>query len=437
MFVPKNNLAEKKTELTLAKTAEQAITTPGSGSRLRTAKEKALLGVMVFLFLLLFSFPLIQLTVHPLKEDDLHGIALPNHFPKLRLEKLMKESFQKRAEDWFMKRNGLYALLVRTSNQLTFSTFNQISSNYYSPAMLGKEGHFFQPMYLQSFNRSKNVDRKELEERADKLKELQDILAKHGIPLVVLISTNILALHPELAAEEYTDPTRLQRENSYDVLRPLLVEKGVNIVDAHEYLTKLKGEMNMKFFEPTASHWNNVAACKVTSQLITKFEALLGKNMINIGCDSYSYQFPPKGADRDLVQIANLLYPEQAMRPAPYVQREVTKDGSEFRPKILFVGTSFIFSVLDQLDDNDISEKNSFFFYYRQVKYNSKEGHYKRLNRRSIDWKKVLNYDLIVLERNMASIGNMGFSFLDDAIEHLKETPAVETKAADSTGGNA
>ena len=384
-------------------------------------RYRRLLAAFVVVFFLFLAAPLIQITLRPFPRAEVpYGLNAPPSRPAFSLKGFGTERYQKKFEGWFSRGNGLWGYLVRVSNQLNYSLFNQVSTHYRTTILAGKEGHLFQPMYLPSFNRKKMARPKKYIKSVRALGRLQRLLAQRGKTMVSLISTNMPALYPELVPDYFTDPTRLSRKNSYEVVRPLYDQFGVNYVDAHEYLSRLVPTAGIRFFEPTASHWNNLGSCLATGALIGKIEGLLGRKMKKFACAPYVLTYPPRGWDLDLVRIANLLFPERTYKPAPQIEPRTLADGDEFKPRILFVGSSFVFSVLNHFKKHEIAEDFTFYFYYRQVR-DSSHRQLRALRRQDIDWERdVFSHDVIVLERNMASIGDMGFSFVKDAIKHLR-----------------
>ena len=384
-------------------------------------RYRLLLSLFVAILYLGLCLPLIQLQFRIFDSRGLNGVSVPNARPAIKLKSLLKESYQKGMEEWFMKRNGLYGYMVRASNQLSFSLFGQISANYFSSVLLGRDGQFFQPMYLNSFNRTENTPVTEMEDRVRKLKTLQELLAKHNVSFLLLITTNVLALYPEIVPAAYTDPSRLGRKNNYELMLSFLDKYGVNYLDVHQFLMREKSSSPVRLFVKTGSHWNDVAACRITDLLVQKFEQLLGKKLIRFTCEPIKTKYPPRSEDLDLVAIANLLFAERTFRPAPYPESQTIKQGDEYKPKVLFVGTSFVMSILRFLGRHDVLEQSLYYFYYNQV-MDSRTGAFQMLNRKKIDWqKRVLSKDLVVIENNQAA--RVGFRFLDDAIERISAIP--------------
>lgn len=407
----------------------------------KSRRSRSLSIACLTLLFLMLLIPAMQIAWRPLPAWPLDGLGAPDAPPAFSWQGVTKETFQKGFEQWFMKGNALWSWLVRINNQANFSLFNQVNGTYNAPIIVGREGHFLQPTYFNSFNRLKTPKRRQLEKRVRQLKKLQDLLAERGIPLIVLVSTHALELYPELVPADFTDPTRLSRRNSYEKMRPLLDEAGVNVFDAHQYLSGLKQSSPVRFFEPTGSHWNDVAACLVTQQLLQKLGSLIHKQLLTFACAPYEFRYPPASAERDLVAIANLLFPNATYRPAPYAPVDTTPQPGAYRPKLLFVGTSFNFAIMDQLEKRQAAEDVNLYFYYRQLRNHS--GKFLGFDRFGINWEKsVFSNDAIVLESHTAGLGAVGYAFVSDALAQLQKEKKQQqgkrpskTSAKHSTAG--
>ena len=380
----------------------------------------------LFFVVLLYGallLPAAQMSFNFLPTLKLNGIKMPKNKPELNLPAILDGSYQAKAEKWMMRRNGVWGAMVRADNELNLRLFKQLSASYKTTSHAGENGYFFQSFYLGSFNRINTPSVQTLENAASNLKTLQDLLAVRGIPMILLLSTNAIALYPEIVPDAFVDPTRETRENSYQIMKPLLDKYGVNYLDGHQYLLERKKQTPFRFFAPTASHWNDAATCLLTRELLHRLEALTGKKFISFGCDSINFKERPKDYDLDLVRICNVWDPKRTFQLTPYVQAQKIKDGEITKPKLLFVGTSFLWSTLRYLDRYRITRSNRFFFYFDKVR-KWPEGTFRKFDRGAVDWtKSVFSNDAIILEINMAVVQNVGHGFIEEAIRQLGGTP--------------
>ena len=390
----------------------------------RTAEAplaRGLTWVCVLLLVGVLALPAIQLIASPFPQSSVYGMALPGEFPAATWKGVKSGSFQRKAEVWLTKKNGLWPFFVRLSNQLYFSLFRQISGGYNGSILVAREGHFFQPMYLRSFNRTRKLKAAPLKRVPGQVRELQDALKEKGVQLITLVSPNLIALYPELVPRAFLDPTRLERKNSYDIVRPVFDEEGVNIVDAFAHFEQAKPSAPFRIFEPTGSHWNDVASCEVTAMLFENASRLMNRPLATPRCSDWKMEFPPPVADRDLLDIANLLFPSLTYRPAPVLQSVVSSGGGGEHPRVLLVGTSFLFAIQDQIERFHLAERTPLYFYFRQVREKS-DAKLRGLNKQRIDWQKLISdFDIIILEVNQSSISAVGYGFVQEALKHLRK----------------
>ena len=371
-------------------------------------------------FALVLLLPGMQALFRPFPQAHINGMAPTSGLPRPTLSGILSEKFQKSVDAWCTRGNGLWPSLVQMSNQIYYSVFGQISGSYNPSVLVGKEGIFFQPMYLRSFNRSKSFDHDAVRKAAKRLGTLEQALAKRNIPLITVISPNQIALYPERVPAAFVDPSRLSRKNSYEVMRPQLDKYGVTVLDMFQYFDQHKGDYGIDLFEPTGSHWNEVASCETTQRIVQVLGDKLKQPLPYIPCRPYTMQNPPPEPETDLVQIANLLFPERTFRPAPVINEPpVPVAGGNFKPKVLLVGSSFLFALQDRLERAHITERSPLFFYFKQRRERSRDL-FQRLRTDRLDFEKdILSYDAIVLEVNQASASAVGYGFVEYALREF------------------
>lgn len=382
-------------------------------------KRKYLDIFCIILLVIILFIPLLEFKFHFTPITTLQGVGEATPPKKISISTLKNNAFQKSFENYFMKGNAIWKWLVKTNNQISFDIFNQITFNYGTPAFVGKDNQLLQTMYLNSFNRQKTPPKNLLLKKSYKLKKLQMLLEMKGIKLLIFTNPNALALYPELVPTKFKDDSRFSRENSYEIMIRHLKNLDIPFVDSYQQLLSKKDNFNFRFFEPTGSHLNEVGSCISTNNLLLKIKELTNKKEIkSFPCFPITKTFPPKIEDKDLLDIANLLFPNKLLREGHYVP---TPHKMYKTPplKLLFVGTSFNFAVQDHLYKRNIA-KTKLYFYYRQIR--SERGTFHILDKRKINWENdIFKNDVIILESNYSGLGGVGYSFLTDAIIKLKK----------------
>ncbi len=337
----------------------------------------------------------------------------------------MSGRFQKEVEQYMSRGIRVWPLLVRTANQLTFSMCNQIGTSPSPSILVGQNGALFQPMYLRSFNRSRPVKKEDAVRAAQRLRKLENRLRERGVPLVLMISPNAIALSPEIVPSSLTDPTRLSRENSYERALPHFKKAGIPIIDFFDYAASHRGEFHGGVFPLTGSHWNDYASCIATQQLLTTIggrQTEDQKRWPSISCDNIAWSHPPPSEDTDLLDIANLLFPARYMREGITVthKAELNQKSMGLKPKMFLVGTSFLFAIQNHLERSQAVEEASLFFYAKSIRRTSKDR-LRALPLTRVPWDDIWKYDAVVLEINQASLTGAGHGFVKAALDALKK----------------
>jgi hypothetical protein len=340
--------------------------------------------------------------------------------PSWSVKEARTGKYQARWTSWALKNHPFWSWSVKATNELVYRLTGEISLDYGTSIQGGNNGYLWQPMYLRSFNRALSVDSTEYENAFKNLKNAQQKLAEHGIPLIFVINPNILMLYPELLPEKYK---AVRAELSgYELAQRYIEQYKPNAVDAFRYLKDMQPHFPIKFFEPTGSHWNDIGSCLAGRKVGELLSQAWREEIPDPLCESYKIEFPPRPHERDLVKIANLLRPEDLFRPAPYVT-STPKAKLKKNRRVLLVGTSFLFGLEHQLLRRSVASSTTLLFYNRQLRRDGK-GAFRTLDRSKITRDTLLSYDAIIVDANVSNPIGMGYGFIG-AINKLLSPPPV------------
>lgn len=347
-------------------------------------------------------------TVLPLPRAKLHGVEMSYHLPRWSLPAFQKGSLQAKTDQWATRSHPLWAWSVRAVNQLTYSLFGEVSLDYRTSVQGGNDGYLWQPMYARAFNRLKPPPRGVIKEAFSGLKQLQDHLASRNIPVIAVINPNLIGLYPELLPEKYKAVK--PRESSYEVAQKEIARSKARVIDANQLLKAKQPQFPFRFFEPTGSHWNDVGSCLAAREVARELAEAWGEEIPAPRCEQNNLEYPPHGTELDLVEIANLLWPESLYRPAPYLTEHPRPTHRKPR-KVLLIGTSFLFGLEKQLLKHGIADSTTLLFYFRQSRRNG-DGGFGRFDKKKLSAEEILSYDAIIVDANSAGPGVLGFGFL-------------------------
>jgi len=381
--------------------------------------------VIVVAFFVVSALPGAQTIWRFAKEEKLHGVEeeVLEAAPAPSRSAFLSEQYQRSFESWLSRNIGFRAYFVRTDNQINFSLFHEISSNYASPLVLGKDNVLFEKLYIDALNGDGYVSDKNLRRITRRVRRLQELLEKRGVTLLIFLTPSKAGIYPEKIPPQYLSPDRPPDEQSnYARLASMLKESDVNLLDARALLQEWKNTAEQPLFARGGTHWTQLTACRVSESLMDRLRPL-APEIPALRCTPLESRSVPDPFDRDLADLCNLrdsspLY-ETLLYPA--VEPNLS-DPPPGRPKMLFVGGSFLWSVFFYLDAFQVySERDMFYYYSRRFHYPG--NIVTPINRKELNWDDdVFGHQFIVIEVNEANIQNLGSGFVEDALSKLKES---------------
>ena len=333
----------------------------------------------------------------------------------LSIPSYLNGSWQQYAERTFEKRSGLRSILIRSDNQLNFSLFNQLSSKYDANVILGNNNSVLERGYLADVNRIYRPNISKLEKITNNLTILRDKLKSQGKDLLILISPSKLAFNPEVLRPEWRVPGSESRANSYHEFVPMLEAAKVPFFDSPKFFSQLPAEQRELVFSRGGTHWSSYGSCMATAELLNRLAAGRGVPMATIECPITGNLTKPRSMDKDILSMANLLFPNRLLIGArhPEVKPIIkTPDGAQW-PKIFVEGTSFCWSILSRLEKAKVSSALNFLYYART--FYSYPGKIKKSSvSTSNEWQDSFHSaDIIIIEINQATVEELGHGLFD------------------------
>lgn len=360
------------------------------------------------------------------RDSSVHlgGVTRKSGAVPLSLHSVLDGSFQRSFENRFSRRLSLFGTFVKTDNQLSLWIFGQVSSNPKSKVVMGNEGHLIERAYLPAFNRQGIPKRSKLASVANQLVALERNLAKRKKGFLLLISTNKPSFYPHLVPSWFRVKGAQDNPSAHQIFLEILQKKGFEPLDSPGVLRRVANDDATPLFSPTGTHWNEFGACKVASELGRRVQLQLEKPMPRLVCSAQGERARPTNQDLDLLQVTNLLYPNSLIRPVPRVVSRLEGLGPDvFKPKLLLVGTSFCWELLQVLKRNPVFSQSEFLYYFqRQILSNGKQ---RSINKDRFDILAAIERsDVVVLEVNEAFVHRAGYGFIERALKALREPRA-------------
>jgi alginate O-acetyltransferase complex protein AlgJ len=377
-------------------------------------------------FFILLILPILQMKFKFISDQQLSSVRARDleEFPAPAIDNFMSGNFQAKFDKWFGQNFGFREYLIKFHNQIIYSIFRE------SPVegvVVGKNEQLFGTDDLSAYMQLPEPFKQEpIETIAAMLAETQSLLSKRGIVFIVLITPNKAILYPEFIPVSYSNVIKYNhyKENeNYNTYISSFSRCGVNYIDGIQILKSLKQDINYPLFPRGGYHWNNFGAVIVIRDLIHKIEQLTNKSMVHLVLNGVNVDHYGHGPDVDIAQVLNLFYP-----PFDFACPRPLLTANEpmlcWKPRILFAGGSYLWSILSLLDRYKITSDMSAIFYYQSmIDYSDITPENRPI--KSIQWDaKIFNNDVIVLEMNphcfSDRVADIGQGFIQDVILKLK-----------------
>jgi hypothetical protein len=355
------------------------------------------------------------------RDSQLSGVEVEEKLPQLTLRSLWEGAWQKDLEKWLAKKLFLRSVLVRIDNQINYSLFDEISSKAGDEKLiLGVDKWLFVKDYIDHFNKWGAVPLPVLEGKVQSIRKLQTILENHGIPFLFVITPSKASIYPEYIDRKYLVANSQEKESNYEKLVPLFNRYRIKYLDGHRLFVELKKKSPYLLYPQSGIHWNYYSAYLVTVELISTLTKMLNKKLVTLRSEDIEVSTTPRGADNDLALLSNILFTKSLYGQYPYPKIAPSPNQkTAFRPKVLFVGASYLNNVLDYMDKYEIYRERVFYYYHKTKRFFPEKPETPVDKDMKSLRNEILAQDVIVVETNESAIWEIGFGFVEDALKAL------------------
>lgn len=406
-------------------------------------KNNLIFALCLGLIVLLLPTAQTMFSLFPLK--PLHGAVERATFPNFTFSSFLSGHFQEQTELWMAQEFGFRPWLVRTDNQINYSLFSETSTNSEgSRVIVGRNNQLFEKEYIDSLNGARIPSTSTLRKGVTRTAQLQSQLKNKGIGFVVLVSPNKARFHKSdiplrfLAANVkdnsmgYSQKTELGNQrrfspketttpaSGYDKFLKLVREHNIAHVDSVALLEDISKNTPYPLFSTTGTHWNYYASCLVSVAVFEELNRQYPGRYNMPSCAPVTFQ-QSRDLDRDLGYLLNIWTESRLWTDSPYPQPKSAIEPSTLKATdLLFVGSSFLWTVFDVLEAQNIYNKRGMLYYFKSL-YQFPDNSVQSITPDSLDWNStLLSKDAVVLEINEAALDRYSYGFVESAIIALR-----------------
>ena len=371
---------------------------------------------------LLFAF-VIQKQAVLFRFIPLEGVVERVPEPQLSFETYRTAEYQTQLESFLKQNFGFREPLIKFYNQFLYDFFRK---TYSDEVVIGKDHWFYYKQHVNEYYgtemyrwQSTVEEAQETYDREAKLMwKLRSILNEYGIEFLVFMAPDKGFLYPEHLPDRKFDTTTINAREYYS---QKFDEYGIPYIEMTKWFIDLKNADTLPYslFSQSGAHWG-FSAVLAADSLFRFMENLKGEQLpkLSIGPLHESSGMTQNG-DHDLEHIINL------MRPVPHkydrlydAEVTVVTDSSTTRPKVLFVGNSFLWRMHYYIPFDEMFSYSEYWFYNSTAYYG--EDYSKSCFVGNLDiLSKVLESDYVVWFTDGNQMYKTSYRFVEAALLDL------------------
>lgn len=368
--------------------------------------------LMVFLFV-----PIVQEWggVFPVK--PLKGVFEPTSKPELTFDNYKSNTYQTQIEKYTSEHFGLREPVIRIYNQYLWSAYNKTYCTFIVP---GKNGYLYYALAvnehygteLPKHYKTNEDAMKDADVELRQMNKLRHVLKDYGIEFVAFIAPDKPEVYPEYLPRRDADTTTIHLANYYT---RRMEEIGFPFINMTDWFVSMRDTASFPLFPKTDSHWRYSAVYGFDSlfRFINTLDGAAKFPTLHIG--------PPIAYESDKLEgdeeTLNLVFPIHGDRTKYKSEITVDDDTTHRKPKVLFVGDSFIWSMAEFMPASKILADREVWFYNNTafIGFENKSTSVKDIDRLS----HILNADYVVFYSAGHQWWEATYGFAKDALLQL------------------
>ena len=319
----------------------------------------------VILFALLMVFlcaSMVQKYNKVFSMKELVGVFEPAPQPELSWQSYRNTQWQQRLEAYAGEHFGFREPVIRIYNQYLWSAFRKTYCHYIEP---GKQNFLYYKSAVNDYYGNELLGHFKSNEEAlwyaetelGRMNQLRQVLKGYGIEFLAFIAPDKPEVYPEFLPRKDADTTTLNMAEYYD---RRMTELGFPHINMTNWFVAMRDTVSFPLFLKTDSHWTYASVYGFDS-LFRFMNTLEGPDFprLHIG--------PPEAYESDKMQgdesVLNLLFRIRGDRVRYKSEITVEADSAQRKPRVLFVGDSFIWSMSDFLPIRELMDHVEVWFY--------------------------------------------------------------------------
>ena len=295
----------------------------------------------------------------------LKGVTLTTEFPKFTVESFSKSKYQSQIEKYIAENFGFREFVIRLYNQYIWSCYHKTYSHFLIP---GKGNWIYYAEAVNDYYGREQIKWHKTPEEAkewyDKnvvmMCQLRNVLQSYGIEFLSFMAPSKAHVYPEYLPERSRNTTTFNAIEYYD---KALTEAGFPHIEMTKWFKSMRDTLPYPIFPTMDNHWQFTSVYAYDS--LFRFM----DNLNNFGIPKIKYG-EPQAYDLKFQSdeaTLNLLFPVKNKNIDYKLDVEIECDENCRKPKVLFVGDSFIWALDSHTPWEELMEDVEIWFYNSSV----------------------------------------------------------------------
>lgn len=329
-------------------------------------RKKPIYDIILFGILMVLLFlPMLQAHVLHIPLKPLNGVTLETQQPKFNLISYRSGDYAKQKEAYVGEHFGFREPVIRLYNQYLWSCYKK---TYAHDVVAGKQGWLYTPESVSDYygnellrwQDSPEAARCNFDREIRYMNHVRAILKEYNVEMLAFIAPEKSFLYPDyLPEQEYNTSTF----NASEYFLEKFEETGFPCIDMTSWFRQMKDTVNYPLIPQTGAHWVFPAVYAADS-LFRFMGDLKGIELPHLKIGKLR-EGDNHGADNDLEKLLNLALPIRKRQGySPTAKVTVESGPNSVKPKVLFIGNSFMWGIVNQVPMKDVFDEVEFWYYF-------------------------------------------------------------------------
>ena len=329
-------------------------------------KKKPTYDFILFAILMVLLFlPMLQAHVLHIPLKPLNGVTIETEKPKFEFESYRSGEYAKQEEAYVGQHFGFREPVIRLYNQYLWDFYKK---TYAHDVVAGKRGWLYTPESVSDYYGTELLNWqpsvKEAKNNFDReiryMNRVRAILKENDVELLAFIAPEKSFLYPEYLPDSERDTTTF---NACDYFLEKFEATVFPCIDMTGWFQQMKDTVSYPLIPQTGGHWVFPAVYAADS-LFRFMGDLKGIKLPKLKIGEL-HESDNHGADNDLEQLLNLSLPIRKRQGySPTAEVTVEREPNSVKPKVLFVGNSFMWGITNQVPMREVFDEVEFWYYF-------------------------------------------------------------------------